>query len=103
MFLMAGGMSADGSARSEAFFLPVINFDSLDSFLSRTSRHEVEARSFSLMIEAASYDDMDVLGEVDVCCFWVVCWLVEDMIWDVKLVTWCVLGRKLLRSWSVVW
>ena len=72
-------MSADGSARSEGFFLPVMNFDSLDS-LSRTSRHEAEARSFSLMIEAASYDDMDVLGEVDVCCFWVVCWLVGDMI-----------------------
>jgi hypothetical protein len=54
MFLMAGGMSADGSVRSEGLFLPVISFDSLDFFLSWTSLHEAEARSFSLIIEAAS-------------------------------------------------
>lgn len=79
------------------FLMAVITLESLDGFFSWTSRQAAEALSFSLMMDAASYDDMDDLA-LDVFCW---CWVLEDMVARVVMVNGC--GMVAMLSWCLIW
>jgi hypothetical protein len=79
------------------FLMKVTTLESLDGFFSWPSRQAAEALSFSLMMDAASYDDMDVLVFCVVCWFWVL----EDMAEGVVVVERC--GMVAMLAVVIFW